>query len=209
MGLFSFAKSALPHATDKVWKTNQACMKGIATEALLCMKKSELAFVVTLFEESHKSLVNYFDSLKVPFQVVNRLDEVEELHKENKVAVLNADTPGIFGNRTGQQTKTSIFIFGRNPALKIENGIIEILSAYFPNAMISFCLSLDQPLFKFFGADHIISLMGTLGMKEEEYIEHAMVSKAISRALEKVNKALVTEIKTYSEQEWFAINGEK
>ena len=184
-------------------------MKGIATEALLCMKKSELPLVVTLFEDSHKSLVNFFDSLKVPFQVVNRIDEIDELHKENKIAVLSRATPGLPGDRISQQTHVSIFIFGRYPALKIENGIIENLSAHFPNARISFCLSLDQPLFQFLGADHIRSLMGTLGMKEEEYIEHAMVTKAISRALEKVNKDLVTEIKTHSEQEWFTINGKK
>ena len=141
MGLFSLSKSALPPTTGKVWKTDQACMKGIATEALLCMKKSEFPLVVTLFEESHKSLVNFFDSLKVPFQVVNRFDETDELHKENKIAVLNTVTPGILGNRISQQTQVSIFIFGRYPAFKIENGIIENLSAHFPNARISFCLS--------------------------------------------------------------------
>ena len=65
------------------------------------------------------------------------IDEIDSLLKENKIAVLSTGTPDLLGNRIGQQTDVSIFILGRYPALKIENGIIENLSVHFPNARIS------------------------------------------------------------------------
>ena len=51
--------------------------------------------------------------------------------------------------------------------------------------------------------------MDNLGMKEDECIEHAMVSKSIQRALEKTNQNLDVELKAHSEKEWFARNGKK
>src|SRR3989337_2642661 len=49
-----------------------------------------------------------------------------------------------------------------------------------------FYLSLEDDLLRIFGSDRIASIMGRIGMQEDEPIEHGLVSKAIENAQKKV-----------------------
>lgn len=66
--------------------------------------------------------------------------------------------------------------------------------------------SLDEPLFARFGSEKIISLMKRLGMKEDEAIEHAIVSKSILNAQEKIAKAVMLEQSANSQADWMTKN---
>jgi hypothetical protein len=66
--------------------------------------------------------------------------------------------------------------------------------------------ALEEPLFKRFGSDKIIQLMRQLGMKEDEVIEHRMVSKSIRDAQEKIEKKLLIEQTTRSQEQWLEKN---
>jgi len=66
--------------------------------------------------------------------------------------------------------------------------------------------SLREPLFQQFGSDKIIQLMQQLGMKEDEIIEHAMISKAIKRAQEKIENKVTTDLTARSQQDWIDKN---
>lgn len=66
--------------------------------------------------------------------------------------------------------------------------------------------SLKEPLFKKFGGDKIIQLMQQLGMKEDEVIEHAMISKAIRNAQDKIEKKVLLEQTAHSQQDWLTKN---
>jgi hypothetical protein len=66
--------------------------------------------------------------------------------------------------------------------------------------------SLNEPLFKKFGGDKIIQLMQQLGMNEGEVTEHAMISKAIRHAQEKVEKKIIVEQSARSQQDWLEKN---
>ena len=66
--------------------------------------------------------------------------------------------------------------------------------------------ALDEPLFKHFGSDKIIPLMKMLGMKEEEVIEHNMVSKSIIKGQEKIARQVTLEESAASQEEWMRKN---
>lgn len=66
--------------------------------------------------------------------------------------------------------------------------------------------ALAEPLFKRFGADKIIQLMKQLGMKEDELIEHKMISKSIRNAQEKIEKKTVAEQTALSQMDWLEKN---
>ena len=66
--------------------------------------------------------------------------------------------------------------------------------------------SLKEPLFQRFGADKIIQVMQQLGMKEDEVIEHGMVSKAIQRAQDKIEKKVLIERSAHSQHDWLEKN---
>lgn len=73
------------------------------------------------------------------------------------------------------------------------------------NEMVVFC-ALDNPFFELFGGDRIRTLMGKLGLKENEAIEHPMVAKAIVNAQKKMDKKAVNEKPAYSIREWMNLN---
>jgi hypothetical protein len=65
--------------------------------------------------------------------------------------------------------------------------------------------SLDEPLFMKFGGEKTIDLMKNLGMKEDEVIGHTMITKAIRRAQESMEKMGIDH-QAASQREWFAGN---
>jgi hypothetical protein len=66
--------------------------------------------------------------------------------------------------------------------------------------------ALDEPLFRHFGSDKLIPLMKMLGMKEDEVIEHAMVTKSIIKGQEKIAQQVTLEQSASSQEEWMRKN---
>ncbi|MBK7308447.1 MAG: hypothetical protein IPI88_16550 [Chitinophagaceae bacterium] len=65
---------------------------------------------------------------------------------------------------------------------------------------------MDEPLFKHFGSDKLIPLMKMMGMKEDEVIEHNMVSKSIIKGQEKIGEQVTLEQAAVSQEEWMRKN---
>ncbi len=66
--------------------------------------------------------------------------------------------------------------------------------------------AMDEPLFKHFGSEKLIPLMKMLGMKEDEVIEHSMVSKSIIKGQEKIAEQVSLEQTAASQEEWMRKN---
>ena len=71
---------------------------------------------------------------------------------------------------------------------------------------VTYWSALDEPLFLRFGGEKIIQLMKQLGMKEEEAVEHAMISKSIRNAQEKIAAKVSFEQSSRSQKEWIEKN---
>ena len=66
--------------------------------------------------------------------------------------------------------------------------------------------ALDEPLFRHFGSDKIIPMIKMLGMKEDEAIEHSLVSKSIIKGQEKIGELVNMEQPANSQAEWMEKN---
>jgi iron only hydrogenase large subunit-like protein len=66
--------------------------------------------------------------------------------------------------------------------------------------------SLASPLFKHFGGDKIIDTARSMGMKEDEAIEHFLVSSAITKTQGKIADKVINEMFANSEEEWMRLN---
>lgn len=66
--------------------------------------------------------------------------------------------------------------------------------------------ALDEPLFKHFGSEKLIPMMKLMGMKENEMIEHAMVTKSIIKGQRKIESQLTVEQHASSQDEWMKKN---
>lgn len=66
--------------------------------------------------------------------------------------------------------------------------------------------SLDEPLFMHFGGERMIDLLNKLGMKEDEPLENAIITKALHNAQEKIAAKVSLEQSALSQAEWFKKN---
>ncbi len=66
--------------------------------------------------------------------------------------------------------------------------------------------SLDEPIFTHFGGDKFINLIKQLSMKEDEVLEHPLISSSIKNAQEKIYKAIEFEQSANTPDEWFLKN---
>lgn len=66
--------------------------------------------------------------------------------------------------------------------------------------------SLDEPLFTTFGGEKISSLMRSMGMQENEPIQHSLITKALQNAQEKIEKKITIEQSALSQSDWFKRN---
>lgn len=66
--------------------------------------------------------------------------------------------------------------------------------------------SLNEPLFHHFGGEKIVAMMRQLGMKETEAIENSLLTKAIQKAQEKIEKKVEFEQTASSQLEWLQKN---
>ena len=66
--------------------------------------------------------------------------------------------------------------------------------------------SLREPLFNQFGGERIIQVMVQLGMKDNELIEHSMISSAIRKAQDKIEQKTALDHLARSQEEWIEKN---
>ena len=66
--------------------------------------------------------------------------------------------------------------------------------------------SMDEPFLLAFGGERIARMMRAMGIKEEEAIEHRMISQSILNAQEKIAKKVMSESPASSQAEWMKKN---
>jgi hypothetical protein len=211
MGLFSFLKSEKPSYTDRVWKTKKMAWRGMITDALTSITKNEVPIVFTFFEKEQEKILSFLSEIKVPYYPLSSELTGEAAQLEKIVFVCDAtfiQSSALMNLLKGWHSKGKVsFLFaGHYPLPSKEDQIVQKLQGVFPECPMIFYSSLDEPSFEIFGSDKIAGLLDKMGMKEEEAIEHTMVSQAMKRARTKVESGVTKEIITQSEQEWYAKN---
>lgn len=66
--------------------------------------------------------------------------------------------------------------------------------------------SLDEPIFRIFGGEKLISLIEKLGFNEKEVLGHSMITRSIKNAQGKLAEKVKLDNKARSQEEWFALN---
>ncbi len=211
MGLFSFLKSDKSTYTDKVWRTRPMAWRGMITEALKALTHNEIAIVFTFFDKTQQDLVDFLKQSNAPyFQITSELTG-EAARQEKVVFLCDAElvqSPSLLGLLSiwSSKTKVTYLFAGHYPLPAKEKPVVQKLTTAFPKSDLVFCSSLDDPSFSIFGSDRMVDLLDKLGMKEDEAIEHALVTKAMQNAREKVESSVQNEITASSEDDWFAKN---
>lgn len=212
MGLFSFLKSDIPIFTDKVWKTRHHAWRGMITDALYAITRNQIPLVITFFEGTHYRLIAFLQENQVPFFELNK-DSVGNIPNQDQVVFLLQGnvlaTSAMLDNvlkSLSIKGKPLILFSSHYPLPAQEEKVIQKLKLLLPHSSNTFYSSLDEPVFKLFGGENLAALLEKLGMKEDEIIEHSMVSRSMERARQKLQTMVKHETTATTEEEWFNIN---
>lgn len=183
-------------AADVVYATRKAKYEAVSLLIEECHKKGQPVLVGTISIESSELLANFLTSKGIKHEVLNAKNHAREAE-----IVANAGQRGgvtIATNMAGRGTDIKLteetkklgglFIIGteRHESRRIDNQLRGRSGRQGDPGKSKFFLSLEDDLMRIFGSDRIKGIMVKLGMKEDEPIEHSMITNAIAKAQKKV-----------------------
>lgn len=183
-------------APDVVYASKAAKYQAVADLIEQCNKKGQPVLVGTITVESSEIISNVLTQKGIKHEVLNAKNHAREAE-----IVANAGQKGgvtIATNMAGRgtdikltaETKAAggLFIIGteRHESRRIDNQLRGRSGRQGDPGKSKFFLSLEDDLMRIFGSDRIKGIMIKLGMKDDEPIEHSMVSNAIAKAQKKV-----------------------
>ena len=98
---------------------------------------------------------------------------------------------------TTQQNNELIFV-EHHPLQAEEKKIADEMA----KTELTFYSSLSEPIFQLFGGDKIVDIMVKMGMREDEMIEHNMITSSIKRAQDKMASKSIFNVSGRSQGEW-------
>jgi hypothetical protein len=162
--------------TDKIWLT-----EGNKWQACVQQVKNEKDTIIAVwFDDSFQKIEAFFSSHDLP---TNKIITGRELARN--------------------YIQNNALIFAEHYPLQFkEQELYEKLGL----TKVTVYSSLDEPLFTHFGGDKISNLVKQMGMKEDEAIEHALITSSIKNAQEKINSKVNFDQSAHSQADWFRKN---
>ena len=159
-----------------------------------------------LKDQEKSVLIYYFEDTKNAIQEVLNTAPINYSTDVNsfvtKVWLINANTllnKSDIGNRT-------VFFAEHHPSFSRENEIKQHLLEIEGIKEVIFYTSFEDKLLQLFGSERILQLMEKMGFKDDEVIEHSMVSSSIQRAQKKIDEQVQFPSNTRNSKDWFKIN---
>ena len=183
--MFGGKKAEAARGDDSVWMSHAARLKGIEREVGILSEAEQSVLVVALslaaLDEVESALAKYQPSRCA--DVFGKEVLRERLARPGSVTVALSGALGA-EVKAPAANGVDILVYGRNDTVAADEGILRFADALGPNVHVVFHMALDDPLLKAF-TPTLAPLLEKLGMKEDEPIEHAMVTRAIRNAQEK------------------------
>ncbi|MDR1684036.1 MAG: preprotein translocase subunit SecA [Elusimicrobiota bacterium] len=190
---------------DAIYKNEKAKFAAVAKEVETLWKKGLPVLVGTRSIEKSEQLSNILRAKGIPHKVLNA-----KYHEMEAQIISQAGKKGAVTIATNMAGRGTDIVLGGNPCDKDEqcfiaqNGGLTVLgterheSRRIDNQLRGRCarqgdkgaskffVALDDELMRLFGSERIASVMTTLGMKDDEAIEHPLISKHIEGAQRRV-----------------------
>ncbi len=202
-------KTAAVSYKNFVWIEEEAKYLALAQTVQLLQGEEEPTVIISFFLDTHIKLESSLRQSDVKFQLISDSTELlpaplvflgQATALESKLAALS--------NLLEKQSVKARFIFAEHyPALNREQMLNQKIFELFPESEIAFYTALREPFFTKFGAERIISLIQSMGMKENEMLSHSMIDKSIINAQKKIQDKISQELRANSQQAWLTING--
>ena len=192
---------------DQIFRTEMGKYKAIARKVKELHAKGQPVLIGTVTIEKNELLSQFLKSEGIPHSILNAKPEYAE--KEGETVAQAGKKGGVTiatnmagrgvdiklgGNPNNQQVYGEVknagglFVLGteRHEARRIDNQLRGRSGRQGDPGETQFYVSLEDTLMRVFASDTLKSMMGRLGMAEDEPIEHRLISKALESAQEKI-----------------------
>ncbi|MCT4641336.1 MAG: preprotein translocase subunit SecA [Bacteriovoracaceae bacterium] len=181
---------------DLIYANKIAKYKAVADLIKECNERKQPVLVGTITIDSSEIISKFLKDYGIKHEVLNA-----KQHEREAEIVKNAGMPGsvtIATNMAGRGTDIKLneetisagglYIIGteRHESRRIDNQLRGRSGRQGDPGASKFFLSLEDDLMRIFGSDRIKTFMTRMGMKDDEPIEHKMISNAIAKAQKKV-----------------------
>ena len=181
---------------DVVYASRKAKYEAVSKLIVECHAKGQPVLVGTISIESSELISNFLTQKGIKHEVLNAKNHA----REAEIVAMAGQKGGvtIATNMAGRGTDIKLtpetkeagglFIIGteRHESRRIDNQLRGRSGRQGDPGKSKFFLSLEDDLMRIFGSDRIKGIMMKLGMKDDEPIEHTMISNAIAKAQKKV-----------------------
>ena len=181
---------------DVIYKNTSAKYKAIVTLIRSLHEKGQPVLVGTISIENSELISRELKKANIPHNVLNAKHHANEAeivanagHKSMVTIATNMAGRGTDIKLTPETKELGgLFILGteRHESRRIDNQLRGRSGRQGDPGASKFFLSLEDDLMRIFGSDRIKNVMNTLGMEEDEPIEHKMITNAIAKAQKKV-----------------------
>ena len=181
---------------DAVYKTKAGKLKAVADEIEEAHAKGQPVLVGTITIEGSEEISAILKKRGIPHNVLNA-----KFHEKEAEIVADAGQPGavtIATNMAGRGSDIKLCdgviengglkIIGteRHESRRIDNQLRGRAGRQGDPGESRFYISLEDDLMRLFGSEKMISMFNSLGLEDDEQIEHKMLSSAIEKAQMKI-----------------------
>lgn len=182
--------------SDKIYKTEAGKYGAVIKDVVECHKKGQPVLIGTVNIDKSEELSDYLQREGIKHNVLNAKQHAREAEIVADAGQMNAVT--IATNMAGRGTDIilgegvpelgGLKIIGteRHESRRIDNQLRGRAGRQGDPGESIFYISLEDDLMRLFGSDRVKAVVDTLGLEEDEAIEHKMLTKAIENAQKKV-----------------------
>jgi preprotein translocase subunit SecA len=194
-------------SNDQIFRTEAGKFKAIARKVKELHEKGQPVLIGTVSIEKNELLSQFLKSEGIPHSILNAKPEYAEKEGETVAQAGRKGAVTIATNMAGRgvdiklggapntpesydevKSLGGLFVLGteRHEARRIDNQLRGRSGRQGDPGETQFFVSLEDTLMRVFASDMLKSMMGKLGMPEDEAIEHKLISRAIESAQEKI-----------------------
>ncbi len=190
---------------DRIYKTEKGKLDAVVREVKERHEKGQPVLVGTVSIEKNEMLSALFKQAGIPHNLLNAKNherEAEIIAQAGKVGAVTIATNMagrgvdiILGGNPFDSTEAKkirdlgglhVIGTGRHEARRIDNQLRGRAGRQGDPGSSQFFVSAEDELVRIFGGDRMFNLMNTLGVPEDQPIEHSFISKSIEQAQSKI-----------------------
>lgn len=205
---------ARPAYVDKIWVDSDRKLKGLCDEAAQARADNLNVLVVAHFENTLAAVDSMLRARSIDHHTFFASDYQAlcakgQDSKEGKVWLalspyLRFREPS--SNKETGEARLCVLFSEHHPMASKDEALLEVITGLPCRNSIVFHTALTDGFLSHFGGEKLMGLLRQMGHDEDTYLSHPMVSAAIRRAQEKIDKQVSQEMRTRSEEEWFRYN---